>query len=155
MNLKDLFGSAESAADVEDGGDFEKWDPPAGLELTVEVVRANGDSQGTKAGYPKFGFWLEVKDGEHKGKRFWDNVYFSAHDGANKRSFAKLAAAGFDKDWWAAGPDAEATAAAAEGRTFIVHTAYQKLKDGQTKPFPEHKWQAAKAQTFTVDAKPW
>jgi hypothetical protein len=155
MNFKDLYNSAQSAAD-EQGDTYEKWDPPAGLALKVKVIRANGDDRGTKAGYPKFGFWLEVTEGEHQGKRFWDNVYFSSHDGANKRSFAKLAGAGFDDAWWSGGPSSEATAEAAVDREFVVHTAYQALKEGQTKPFPEHKWEAAPAQTFSVPgSQPW
>lgn len=149
MLLSDLFKDAAAAADDAPSG--ERWEPPAGLVLTVKVVNANGDDTGTKAGYPKFGFLLEVVDGEHQGKSFWDNVYFSAHAGANKRSFAKLSALGFDETWWAANPGSEATAAASVGREFAVHTAYQKLKDGQTKPFPEHKWEAKKAPVFSPD----
>lgn len=162
IDLSQLYSQAQSAADVagDDSGGA-RWTPPEGLELSVVVVKANGDDQGTKAGFPKWGFWLEVTDGEYAGKRFWDNVYLSGHDGANKRSFAKLAAAGFDQAWWASGPGAKATAEAAIGREFVVVTSYQELKDGQAEPFSQHKWKPKSGPVFSVpaesddDESPW
>ena len=55
--------------------EFEKWEPPSGLNLKCIVKKANANE--TDEGLPRWGILLEVQDGEYTGKSFWVNARFS------------------------------------------------------------------------------
>lgn len=125
--------------------DNERWEPPAGESFKVEVkeVRTDENNDGT----PRWGVWVEVISGEHKGKRFWKNIKFSLEwDFINKMAVDALEGFGLSSDFLASDPEPEAVALALTGKKAVITAGYKNGKGkNKDKKYEEHTVSRAKS----------
>lgn len=125
MNINDLYSAAQEASDNEFGEDtyVTPEDAPDGTSLAAEIVYAG--TRTSNAGNTSINAKLQVTEGDHKGKVFWNSVGFSQKktDGAaryNKAQFGKLEAAGITSQFLSNNPSMEAIAKGIEGKKVTV-----------------------------------
>jgi len=155
MNFADMAKGAESAEESED---LQRFTPPDGLALDVEVVFVKHGPTNSGNGYG-WGTFMKVLEGEYQGMAFWDNTYLTdGNDFGNKRGMAKLAIGGVPYEIWPSNPDVKAVAELLKGSQFTVMTGSRvddkgrKNDDGTPKVWADHKWRPLSGQTFETKA---
>lgn len=138
-NMADLVKAGLEAEDS--GGNYSNWEPPAGERLICTVVKSNGSDDG---GAPKWGAWLEVTAGEHKGKRFWVNMRFSQEwEFITRQAIDMFAGFGIGPEFLSSN-SVDVITSALEGKSAVIITAYRKdkkkkNKDGTPVLWPDHR----------------
>lgn len=120
-------GSRDGA--VNDDGSVRNTYPdlPHDREYRVEVVES--EYKHSQAGAEGIRFVLEVTEGDYRGGKVWENVYFTGHPFQGQRLAVLLAAAGAEAD-----SVEEAAKVIVGGRLVIA------LKEGNDPRYPQTRW---------------
>jgi hypothetical protein len=120
-------GSRDGA--VNDDGTVRNTYPdlPHDREYRVEVVEAT--YKHSQSGAEGIGYVMEVTEGEFKGGKVWDNVYFTGHPFQGQRLAVLLAAASAEAD------SVEVAAKAVVGGKLVIA-----LKEGNDPRYPQTRW---------------
>lgn len=102
-------------------------DLPHDREYRVEIVEAN--FKHSNAGAEGIGYVMEVVEGEFKGGKVWDNIYFTGHPFQGQRLAVLLASANADAD------SVEEAAKAIVGGKLVIA-----LKEGNDPRYPQTRW---------------
>ena len=113
----------------------EFFTPEEGADYKVVVVEVR--EKETAAGYPAYGMWLEILEGDGQGERFWDNVFFSANNRANAMSYNKLEAAcpTMNDTFWDKDPNFGEIEKALMGSTFTASITYDENDKDPSRPW--------------------
>jgi hypothetical protein len=159
VNLADLYNKASKYRDENPDSD-DRWEPPAGLDVLVEVVKT-GVNTAKASGDKSIWYLCKVVDpsasDEVKGKAFIESTYFSSnpdHAFILARGIAQLEAFGIAPAVFQANPSIESLAALLVGKQARVKTAYSSKKDKNGKAYRNFKYVPVGAGTVTATTAP-